>query len=340
MRIPAEQLPKHLQRPELLPVYYVSGNEPLQLLEAIDQLRRRARELGYDERAVLDMENGDDWSRLPEMGANLSLFSEKRIIEVRLGGKKPGKEGSAALGDYLDGELAGNLLLLSSEQIDKQAQQTKWFKALDKHGGWTQVWPLRPAQLPGWIADRCRRQRKRIDPEAAALIAQRVEGNLPAAQQEIDKLALLVEAEEINSNDVLGMVVDNARFDVFEMVDNAFLGKPGQTARMLRGLKREGVEALAVQGALMWSLRRAIAIACEVARGRAREQAFRDYRIRPQNQAGLNALLRRFEPRRLGALLPAALAVDKALKGGGVMDGWQALEKFMLAVAGRGRAPA
>ena len=334
MRLKAEQLPAHLNRPDLLPVYYVSGDEPLQLHEAADQIRERARVLGYEERIVLEADAGFDWGRLREAGANLSLFSSKRIIELRLGGHKPGREGGAALADYAAAGSPDNLLLLTSERIDRKARQTKWHKALEGRGCCIQVWPVGPAELPGWIMARCRRHGKRITREAAALIAQRVEGNLLAAQQEIDKLALLADQADIDDEAALSMVVDSARYDVFDLVENVFLGKPERISRMLRGLRNEGIEPLNVYGALMWGFRRACSISHEIAQGKPGEQVFGAYRILDRHRKGLHTLLRRFSAGGLSALLVESQEVDKALKGVVDADGWRLLETFMFTLAG------
>ena len=334
MRLKAEQLPPHLNRPDLLPVYYVSGDEPLQLHEAGDLIRDRARALGYDERTVLECDAGFDWGQLREAGANLSLFSSKRIIELRMGGYKPGREGGAALADYAADCSPDNLLLLTSERIDRKAQQAKWHKALEVRGCCIQVWPVGPAELPGWIVARCRRHGKRITRETAALIAQRVEGNLLAAQQEIDKLALLVDQADIDGEAALNMVVDSARYDVFDLIENVFLGRPERISRMLRGLRNEGIEPLNVYGALMWGFRRACSVSHEIAQGKPGEQVFGAYRILERHRKGLNALFRRFNAGRLSALLAESLEVDKALKGVVEADGWRLLETFMFTLAG------
>ncbi len=334
MRVKAEQLQAHLGKSGLLPIYYVSGDEPLQLLEASDLIRARARAQGYEERTVLDAETGFDWDRLHGAGANLSLFSSKRLIEVRLGGQKPGRDGGAALAEYAAGHSPDDLLLMTSARIDKKTQQTKWFKTLDKCGGWIQVWPVEHAQLPGWIAARCQRQHKRIDKEAAGLIAERVEGNLLAAKQEIDKLMITVDKTDINSGDVLNMVVDSARFDVFDLIENVFLGNPERIARMLRGLKKEGVEPLGIYGAMMWAFRRANSVSHEISRGKSREEVFQAYRLWNQHRTGINALINRFSSRRLAALLSETVIIDKALKGALATDSWQLLERFMFTLAG------
>ena len=334
MRLKAEQLPAHLDRPDLLPVYYISGDEPLQLQEACDQIRARARALGYDERVVLDGDTGFDWGQLREAGANLSLFSSKRIIELRLGGQKPGREGGAALADYAANCSPDNLLLLTTARIDRKSQQAKWHKALEANGCCIQVWPVAAAELPGWISARCRRHGKRITRETASLIAQRVEGNLLAAQQEIDKLALLVGQQDVDGEAALNMVVDSARYDVFDLIENVFAGRPERISRMLRGLRNEGIEPLNVYGALMWGVRRAGSISHELAQGKPKEQVFGAYRIMERNRKGINLLLKRFSPARLSALLVAALDVDKALKGVVEADGWRLLETYMLTLAG------
>lgn len=334
MRIAPEQLSAHLGKSELLPVYYLSGDEPLQMTEAVDAIRAQARAAGHDERVALDVEAGFKWERLREASANLSLFSSKRIIELKMGDCKPGREGGAALLDYAAKPPPDNLLLMTSERIDRKTQQTKWFKALEARGAAVQIWPVGAARLPGWIAARCRQQNKRIDSDAAALIAQRVEGNLLAAKQEIDKLALVVEKDNIASGDVLNMVVDSARFDVFDLIDSVFLGKLERIATMLRGLKKEGVEPISVYGALLWAFRRANAIASEVARGKPEEQALNAHQVWNQGRGAVSALLRRFSPEALGMLLSEAAIIDQALKGALKMDSWQLLENFMFAIAG------
>ena len=334
MRLKPEQLPAHLRKPDLLPIYYLSGDEPLQMLEASDRIRARARALGYEERVVLDSATGFDWRELHEAGANLSLFSSRRIIELRLGSSKPGREGGAALADYAAGCAADNLLLLTSARIDRKTQQTKWFKALEQQGCCIHIWPVEGARLPSWIMDRCRAQGKQMTREAAQLVAQRVEGNLLAAQQEIDKLALLVEQTDIDRDAVLNMVVDSARYQVFDLIENVFLGRSERVVRMLRGLKHEGAEPLSVYGALMWGFRRAGAIAHEVARGKPQEQAYQAQRVPERDRKGLKMLLARLSPAHISALLVDALEVDKALKGALPADGWQLLERFLLSLTG------
>lgn len=334
MRVKVEQLPSHLNKSGLLPIYYVSGDEPLQMIEAIDLIRAHARTKGFEERAVLDVAAGFDWDRLHQAGANLSLFSSKRIIELKLGSQKPGREGGAALTEYAANYSPDNLLLMTSARIDKKTQQTKWFKALDQRGGSIQVWPVEPAQLPGWIRARCQGHRKRIDKDAATLIAQRVEGNLLAAKQEIEKLLLIVDKTDIDSSDVLNMVVDSARFDVFDLIESAFLGQPERIARMLRGLKKEGVEPLGIYGALTWALRRANAISHDISQGKPRERVFNMYQVWNQRRTAIDTVINRFSPDRLAALLSESIIVDKALKGVIRADSWQLLETFMFTIAG------
>ncbi len=305
------------------------------MVEAADLIRSSARDGGYEERTVLNVEKGFDWGQLREAGANLSLFSSKRLIELRLNTQKPGREGGAALTDYADNPPTDNVLLITSNKIDKKTRQSKWFKALDKKAGVIQIWPVGPAQLPGWVRQRCKQHNKAIHHDAAAFIAQRVEGNLLAAKQEIDKLVLLVDKPEIDSNDVLSAVIDSARFDVFALNESVFLGQVERVARMLRGLKNEAVEPVNIYAALIWEFRRVNAMAHEIAKGKAKEQVFAAYRIWQQKKPAMTAVINRFNARQLAALLTESITVDKAIKGVIKADSWLLLERFMFAIAGQ-----
>ncbi len=334
MRLKAEQLESHLARAGLAPVYYLSGDEPLQMMEAADHIRRAARREGFAERSILTVMRGFDWNELQQEAASMSLFASRRLIELRLGEHKPGREGAAAFVEYAAGLNADNVLLITSAKIDKRTQQSKWFKALDEHGVTVQVWPLAPGRLADWIMQRCRRQGKTIQPDAAALIAQRVEGNLLAARQELEKLCLLCDKPDIDSSDVMNSVVDSARFDVFALIECAYLGRHERVARMLRGLKNEGVEAIAVFGALMWEFRRTCAIAYALEEGAAKEQLFHSFRIWQQRKAALEAVLRRLDTKQFAGLLCDAAAIDKTLKGALAGDAWDKIEAFLFRLAG------
>lgn len=334
MRLRPDQLDSTLEKKGLVSVYYVSGDEPLQMLESADQLRIHARKNGFDERNVLTVEKGFDWNQLREVGANLSLFTSKRLIELRLGSQKPGREGGAALIEYCENINPDNILLITGNKIDKQTQNTKWFKALDSSGIVIQVWPVEASKLSGWIANRARNLNKSISHDAASLIADKVEGNLLAARQEIEKISLLVEKDEIDVRDIMDTVSDSARFDVFTLIELTMQGKTEQIIRMLRGLKSEGIEPISIFGALMWEFRRICSISSAVENGIPVESVFAQYRIWPQRKPAIQTLLRRMDQKKLSQLLRQANIIDRAMKGAIKADPWEMLENFMFRIAG------
>lgn len=336
MRLRPEQLPGHLKRGPLAAVYLVSGDEPLQVLEAADAIRRSARAQGHAERQVLDVHRHFDWNELAQAGASLSLFSERRIVEVRLGTCSPGKDGGQALADYCARRDQDTLLLITAERLDKKAQQARWFKAVDDAGVVIQVWPVDAAQLPAWIAKRMERHDRLMEPEAAELIAQRVEGNLLAACQEVDKLALLVDAPTVTLDDVARAVTDSTRYDVFDMLDASLSGNSGRVAVMLRGLRQEDAEPMAIFGACMFELRRFCAMATAVATGTPPDRVAAEWHIRPQHVPAVRAALGRITATRAYRFLREAAHVERALKGATRLDPWFTLETFLLRIAGVG----
>jgi DNA polymerase-3 subunit delta len=336
MRLQPEQLEKHLNSKGLSPVYCISGDEPLQMLEAADQIRSFARKQGFEERVVFNVDKVFDWGQLRQAGANLSLFSSKRLIELRMGNHKPGREGGAALADYTASADPDNILLITAGKLDKQAQQTRWYKALDAAGLTLQVWPVEPDKLPGWIIKRSRLNGKRISQDAANLIALRVEGNLLAARQELEKLSLVIDKPEIEIQDVMQAVSDSSRYEVFSMIEYAMQGKPGRTLRMLRGLQQEGIEIMAIFGALMWELRSLCSMACDLDSGMSREQVFARHRVWPQRKQATGALLNRMNKNQLHSLLRQSVTLDKVMKGAIKDNPWTLLENFMLRMAGAG----
>jgi DNA polymerase-3 subunit delta len=334
MRLKPEQLDRHLQQPALAPVYFITGDEPLQATELSDAIRGRARALGYGERTLLDLARDFDWDALRQAGASLSLFSERRIIELRFGDHSPGKEGAAALCEYAAAPAADNLLLITSGKFDGKSKQTKWFRALEAAGVVIEVWPIPPDRLAEWLMRRMQRQGRSIDAEAAEFVAQRVEGNLLAASQELDKLALLTGGAAIGLEDVLRAVADSARFDAFSLVDATLLGEKERVVRTLRGLRAEGHELPMVIGGVMWELRQVCSMASAMAAGASRDQAMNAAHVWPQRRARVGAALARHKARDMLEFLRDGAAADRAAKGALAADPWRLLEEFLLRVAG------
>jgi len=334
MRLRPDQLETHLQRKGMAPIYFVSGDEPLQKLECIDQIRLTGRSQGFDERLVFDVDKSFDWNSIYQATCNLSLFSNRRIIELRMAAPKPGKEGGCILLEYAAELNDDNLLIISSDKMDKGTQNTKWLKAIDKVGILIQVWPINPEQLPGWIQSRVQTKQKRITLDAARLIAQRVEGNLLAARQEIEKLILLIDKDSIDTEDVINAVADSSRYDVFDMIESAFLGNTDRTLVMLQGLRNEGTEPLALFGALMWEFRRLYSIAHQHESGMNLETLFNSHRIWDQKKRPMNAVLKRHSCKSFDKLLAYCATIDKTLKSSQKTQAWDQFNILLLAIAG------
>lgn len=334
MRLRPDQLNNHLQRSGLAPIYFVSGDEPLQKLECIDQIRMAARAQGYDERLVFNVDKTFDWDSINQASANLSLFSSRRIIECRMASPKPGKEGGRVLLEYAEQLNEDNLLIISSDKLDKSAQNNKWVKAVEKVGALIQIWPVNPARLPTWIQNRLQSRQKRITQDAARLIAQRVEGNLLAAQQEIDKLILLIDKDDIDIEDVITAVADSSRYDVFDLIESAFLGNTDRILYMLQGLRNEGIEPMALFGAWMWEFRRLCSIAHQHESGANLEGLFKSYRIWDQKKRPMNAVLQRHSCQSFDQLLKFCASIDKTLKSSRRDQAWDQFNALLLAIAG------
>ena len=334
MRLRPEQLKTHLERSGKMPVYFVSGDEPLQKLESIDLIRNHYQKQGYDERIIFEVNKSFDWSQINEASSNLSLFSNNKIIELRMVAPKPGRQGGIFLQQYVENENNDTVLIISSDKIDKGTQNNKWVKAIDKAGLMIQVWPIGPAQLPGWIQARMQNRQKKITHDAARLIAERVEGNLLAAQQEIEKLLLLIEKDRIDVEDIMGAVADSSRYNVFDMLESAFVGNIDRTLLMLNGLKNEGMKPLLLFGALMWEYRRLCSIAYEYEAGTQLENIFRSYRIWDQKKRPITSVLKRHTSKSLDRLLNYCAVIDKTLKSGQRDRAWDQFSTLLLAIAG------
>lgn len=339
MRLKPEQLESHLNK-TLAPVYLVSGDEPLQHMETCDAIRAAARSQGFSERRVLEVERGFNWDTLAQEAAAMSLFAEKRLIELRMG-SGPGNDGGPVLTEYCSQPPADNVLLISAGKIDRRSQQSKWFKAVDSAGVTISLWPVDMAQLPGWISRRGRQRGLQIETDAAELLAQRVEGNLLAAAQEIEKLRLLAGDEaRIDTAAVLAAVADSARYDAFALLNSAYAGDLKRALRMLQGLRDEGIEAIAIYGALMWQLRRTCTLAHACAGGESEAAVFSRFRIFDKQQAPFRQILRRHDAAELDRLLAAAGRIDGQLKGYAPGDPWQSLGWLLSRLAGYDSLPA
>ncbi|WJW74881.1 DNA polymerase III subunit delta [Thiohalobacter sp. IOR34] len=339
MQVRPEQLATRLEQ-GLAPVYLVHGDEPLLVQEACDAIRAAARGQGYAEREVFQVEQGFEWGRLLEAANALSLFAERRILELRLPGGKPGKEGGEALRAYAGRPAEDTLLLVICGKLEPAQRKAKWYQALDEAGVSVQVWPVDAARLPAWIRQRMQGRGLRPSAAAAQLLAERVEGNLLAAAQEIDKLALLHQGE-VDVDAVAAAVADSARFDIFGLVDAALAGEAGRCLRMLAGLRGEGVEPVLVVWALARELRALAGMARELAGGGSTASVMASHRVWKNRQPLVAKGLARYRPAAWQALLGKCAEIDRIVKGQAPGRPWDELVQLCLGMAGRplGLAP-
>lgn len=333
MRLKAEQLAQHLAKGPA-PVYVISGDEPLLVGEAADAVRGAARAAGYASREVLEATGAFDWSALEQAAHSLSLFAERRILELRLPEAKPGPAGARVLQDYAEQPAPDTLLLVLAGKFDKAALNSKWLKALDASGVVVQLWPVAPPQLPAWIERRMRSRGLRPDQEAVAMMAERVEGNLLAAAQEIERLCLLHGAGPVDARAVAGAVADSARFDVYKLADSALAGDAARCVRILAGLQAEGIEPVLVLWALAREVRALATMAYAIEHGTSVQAALSAGRVWDSRKRLVTAGLRRNRASHWRRLLRACARADRVAKGMAAGRPWDELRSVALAVAG------
>ncbi len=333
MRLRIDQLDSQLEK-TLSPIYFLTGDEPLQLGEAADAVRRAAKEAGYDSREILDVGKGFDWNELAAKANSLSLFSEKRVIDLRLSSAAIGRNGSMAFIEYAQRLPTDTVLLVTCPKLDRSQQSSKWAKALDSAGVVVQIWPIDDQRLQPWIERRLRKNGLIPEAEVVPMMAERVEGNLLAAAQEIEKLLLLNGPGIITVENLIEAVADSARFDVFGLVDSALKGQSVRVVRMLRGLRAEGVPSTVVLWALAREIRQLASMAFAMERGQSADQAMTAHRIWNQRKTVVGQGLNRLRCRRWQQLLALCARGDRTIKGQEKGDPWEVLERIATTMAG------
>jgi DNA polymerase III subunit delta len=327
-------LPKLLAAPELEPVWLIAGAEHLLVIESADRLRVRARELGYVEREVFDADHRFDWNALAMSGNAMSLFATRRMIDVRLPSGKPGKDGAAALIAWCASPPPDTVLLVTTQEWSKQ-HEGAWVAAFERAGVVLPVWPLRREEMPAWIGARFTSRGVKATPEAVELLVERVEGNLLAAAQEVDKLALLVNGAMLDVGLLEASVADDARFDAFRLADAAIAGDAARALRMVVGLQAEGEEAIPLLGWLLTQLRllRRLSDA-----GANLSQAFRAERVWDARQPMVRRALKAGDAAHWQRCLVHAARIDRIAKGRADGDVWREIQRLVAAIAEPRRA--
>lgn len=332
MKIRANQLSSHLKT-SLAPCYLVTGDEHLIVAESVDAIRNAARERGFGNRELYVATTGFDWNQLTAGAGNLSLFEEQRIVELRLPTGKPGRAGGQAIQD-LAGQAGPDLLfIVTGPKLDKSGGASKWAKALDKKGVSLAIWPVGPRELPGWIANRMRRAGLQPDREAVAMIADRVEGNLLAAGQEVEKLRLLLGEGAVTADDVADAVADSSRYDVYKLTDAAMAGDAPRAVRILGGLRAEGVEPVIVMWAITRELRTLATLDDAVRQGTDLGSAMQTARVWNSRQSLVRSCIARHQSGDFHRMLKASGRADAAAKGQRYGDPWQLAADIVVGMA-------
>jgi DNA polymerase-3 subunit delta len=347
MQVAYAQLNSHLQAHAskgVRSLYTLHGDEALLQQEALDAIRTLARTQGYTERTVFTVAGAHfDWGEVLAAGGAMSLFADKQIIEIRIPSGKPGKEGSVALQQVAE-MAAGNdstLTLVVLPRLDKASKSTAWFAALENNGVSLQVDPVERQALPAWIAQRLNAQQQRVEVGEAGqhtlqFFAERVEGNLLAAHQEIQKLGLLYPPGELTFEQVERAVLNVARYDVFKLSEAVLSGQPLRVQRMLDGLKAEGEAEVLVHYTLAEDIRALKRVKDAVAAGKALPMVLREQRIWGAREKLFERVLPRLSAGLLEKLLQSAQQVDGIVKGLKVADwptdNWQALHRLAMRV--------
>ncbi len=317
----------------------VHGDEPLFAIEAGDLIRRAARRAGCDEREVFVADPGFRWDAFVAANANLGLFGSRKMIDLRIPSGKPGAEGARALEAWAASPNPDHIALVTLPRLDRAAQQTAWFSALAAAGVAIAVYPLEREELPAWIAARLAAQQQRAAPPTLAFLADRCEGNLLAAKQEIEKLALLLPEGELEHDAVERAVADVARFDVFDLSAACLSGDAARALRIIATLEAEG-EGLPL---LLWQLGEDVhalaAVVEATAAGMPIAAAVRNARVWGKRQAALERAARRVKPAAIAPMVRALATLDALAKGIGRGNPWDEFRTLALTLAGKPAVP-
>jgi len=332
MPITSEELPRHLAS-GLKPLYVIYGDALLLAVEAADSIRTAARATGYSERETFIAEQHFKWGELRNSAQSLSLFAERKIIDLRIPSGKPGTEGGQALQDYVANLSPDILTLISLPKLDWSAQKSQWFGALERQGVMVSADDIPRNVLPRWIAGRMKRQEQSADEPTLEFLADRCEGNLLAAFQEIQKLALLFPTGQLSFEQVKDAVMDVARYDIFKLSEAMLNGDAARFARILDGLRAEGTATVLVLWAVSEDIRTLGKALQAVQRGGNLGNALRDLRVRKDRQGLIEQAARRLKFPHIERALLQAARLDKIIKGLRQGDVWDELLQLGLRFA-------
>ena len=333
MQLAPAQLAAHLKQ-GLQALYVLVGDEPLAHRECLDAIRQAARLQGFDERNSLLVERAFNWQQIASYGASISLFASRRLLEINVPSGKPGVEGGKALQALASQPLSDTTALIILPKLEREAKNSAWFSALEKQAVVINLEEVPAGQLPKWIGARLAQQGQQASPATLEFLAHQVEGNLLAANQEVQKLGLLHPAGELSDDAVRQAVLNVSRYDAFQLGEAVLAGDSARTVRILQGLQDEGENAVAVMNPLMWVLRPLLGIKQAELRGENVMQAMTSARIYGERQALVKRALSRLSLRQLEAALQKLADIDKTAKGVMQGDAWLEISRLCFGLAG------
>ena len=331
-RLDQNQLKQQLSQ-KLSPLYVLIGDEPLAQSECLDAIRQAASKAGADERTSFIVERNFNWQQIQQFGQALSLFSSLRILEIHIPNGKPGVDGGKALAELAANAIPDTTTIIVLPSLEREAKNSVWFNALQSASTIIELKEIASNQLPQWLSARLAAQDQSCDVASLEFIAHQVEGNLLAAHQEIQKLALLYPAGEISAESIREAVLNVSRFDAFQLGEAVLAGDAARTSRILQGLQDEGENAVAVMNPLMWVLRPLVRIKQAEARGENLMNAMTNARIYGDRQSLVKRALARLSLRQLEAALQKLCDIDRTAKGVMQGDAWLELSRLCFGLA-------
>ncbi len=333
LKLYPDKLADHLSR-QTAPVYLLYGDEPFQLMQLGDQMRAHAKASGFEERQVIHASDDSDWALFRESADSMSLFSERRIIELRMQTGKPGRTGGEVLKQYCANPAADVLLIISAGKLDRSGTSSAWFKAIDKVGVTIGVWPIAAKQLLVWLKARLQSQGLQATPEAIALIAERTEGNLLAANQEVERLSLLYPEGQLSAEQVLAAVADSARYSINDLTEAALAGRAARCLHVLEGLRDEAVPPVLVLWSLNQEIRSATRAAEAIAQGVPVDKAIKGAGVWASRIPPLKNALSRHDAQAWLKMLSKTSLLDRQIKGQASGNVWDSFAELCLLLAG------
>lgn len=338
MEISSGQLNAQL-RPPNRALYWVSGDDPLLMLEAGDAIRSFLRKQGFEQRDLFHVDKNFDWNNFFQLTSSLSLFAEKRVIELRFASAKPDEEGKKALQHFIDNPSTDIAVMIIGPKLDKATTSTKWFANLMANALLVKVWPLKREELPNWLNTRLKAAGISASRDAVAMLADRIEGNLLAAVQDIERIKLAYAdnngtAKQLEASDIVDFVKDNSRLTSFDLIDATLLGETSRAQKILQGLRAEGVHPLPILATFTRELDSLLPMLAQKEQGQTSEVIMRNARVWSNRKTAVKSSLARLSKSEVWQLLHHARLIDGAIKGMNLANPWDELSLLSLRLSG------